>query len=167
MTLDGLMIFRLGLAIAVVVAGGSASAGGRASTATGSITIIRPENNGRMNLIPCKLAIQPSGGLVSAAVTHHGGEKAVPIDDLGKIDLTGGDTVTLSIRQGRYSLSVVTPLPDQPQGYTAGKPHAWRSETLKVAVTVQENVRVSVLPTSAGLTYDGGWKIHELDANDR
>ena len=62
---------------------------------------------------------------------------------------------------------MVTPLSDQPQGYTAGKPHAWRSETLKVAVTVQGKVRVSrsadALPDS---TYDGGWKIHELDANE-
>jgi hypothetical protein len=146
------MTFRLGLAVVVLFAGGGASASGRASAATGSITVIRPENSGGMNLIPCSLMIQRFDGLVSAEVTHLGSEKAIPIKDLGKIDLIGGDTATLWVRPGRYFLSTATRLSDQPRGYTARKPHVWRSEIVNVVVIGQGNVRLSVLPTSAGST---------------
>lgn len=144
---------------------GSGASPGDASTAAGSVTVIRPENNGGMNLIPCKLVLRRSTGLLSAAVTHVDGQRPAPIDDLKSLDLIGGDTLTLSVRPGKYSLSVVTPISEQPQGYR-GKAHVWRSETLNVTVTKQGNVRVSILPTSAGPAYNGGWKIRQLSADE-
>jgi hypothetical protein len=95
-------------------------------------------------------------------VTHLGDHGPTPVRNPARVHLAGGDTVVFSVRPGRYSLRIVTPISDQPPGYAEGKPHVWQSEPLNVVAAPKRAARVVVVPTAIGGTYDGGWRIRAL-----
>jgi hypothetical protein len=142
--------------------GKSAGAGKPAREGAGGVTftIARPENAGMMNLIPARIVIEPSGGIVSSRLTHLGQPKAPPKDRDRGLVLIGGDAVELAVRPGTYSVQALTPVEMQPKGgYIGLKPHRWESSVVKVQLEAGEVITVVLEAGVTGSDYDGSWHI--------
>ena len=132
-----------------------------------SITIVRPENNGSMNVVPCWVTVDRGSDIVSVAVSRGGEQLQAAKWSKQGIRLVGGDSAVLSVRRTIFSLSATTPVTDEPPGFLGEqKLHVWRSTVLKVSVSDGKSVRVVVEPTSKGPGYDGGWRIRTLDSDE-
>jgi hypothetical protein len=124
-----------------------------------AFTIARPENAGMMNGIPARIVLEPHDGILSSRLTHLGLPKAPP-NERGLV-LAGGDTVELSVRPGKYSVQVLTPIDIQPKGgYPPGrKPHNWESPVVKVLLARGEAITLVVEAGVTDADYNGSWVI--------
>jgi hypothetical protein len=137
----------------------SGSTGGRQ---VAFFDLIRPENAGMMNLIPARVVLEPGSGIVSSRVTHL---HTKPKKDLKGLVLVGGDTASVSVKPGTYSVQVLTPVADQPAGsYPAGKPRVWQSAVVKVVLSQGETICVVVEPGIEGTEYNGSWTIGKAES---
>jgi hypothetical protein len=167
----------LALAASLIAAPATAAKAGKGSKSTkdakpeggdggggkhASFGLIRPENAGMMNLIPARISLEPGSGIVSSRVTHLRGN---PKKDLKGLVLVGGDTASLSLKPGTYSVQVVTPVADQPPGiHLAGKAHPWQSAVVKVVLSQGETICVVVEPGIDGTEYNGSWTIGKAES---
>jgi hypothetical protein len=160
------------LQIVLIVGTLATDAGARGASeferaASASITVLRPENDGLMNLVPCWVKVDEAAHVVAATIAHLGG-KPQPTNWTSRgIRLIGGDTAVLSVQRGRVSVRVETEVSEQPPDYSAvQKPHPWRSTPLRVEVSEVKAARVVILPASKGSSYSGGWRVRSLRPNE-
>lgn len=124
--------------------------------------MIRPENAGMMNLVPARISFEPGSGIVSSRVTHL---HPNPKKDLRGLVLVGGDSASLALKPGTYSVQVLTPIADQPVGgYPHGTPRVWESPVVKVVLSQGEAICLLVEPGIDGSEYDGSWTLGKTES---
>lgn len=124
--------------------------------------MIRPENAGMMNLVPARISFDPGSSIVSSRVTHL---HPNPKKDLRGLVLVGGDSASLALKPGTYSVQVLTPIADQPVGgYPHGVPRVWESPVIKVVLSQGEAICLLVEPGIDGSEYDGSWTLGKTES---
>jgi hypothetical protein len=124
--------------------------------------MIRPENAGMMNLVPARISFEPGSGIVSSRVTHL---HPNPKKDLRGLVLVGGDSASLALKPGTYSVRILTPIADQPVGgYPHGTPRQWESPVVKVVLSQGEAICLLVEPGIDGSEYDGSWTVGKTES---
>jgi hypothetical protein len=124
--------------------------------------MIRPENAGMMNLVPARISFDPGSSIVSSRVTHL---HPNPKKDLRGLVLVGGDSASLALKPGTYSVQILTPVADQPVGgYPHGPPRVWESPIIKVVLSQGEAICLLLEPGIDGSEYDGSWTLGKTES---
>ena len=114
----------------------------RSAAAPATVVVVRPENNGSVNILRCTVAFSTG---------QH-------------VELSGAETGTVTVPAGSLWVEASSidlyHYPENPD------PRAWRSRRIQLRLGPGEVVRLSVEPKSKGSTYTGGWTI-EREANER
>ena len=131
-----------------------------------TIEILRDENNGRMNVIPCIIDLKKIDrtkkediGLLNYSVLGLDGKKEKRMDKKGRLFLIGGDRAIVRVEEGKYRIGVYTPTEYQGE-YVPDNTETWKSNYLDIEISGDRKYVLSVEPTANGSEYNGGWIIH-------
>lgn len=125
-----------------------------------NLVLVRNEDNGKMNILPCRLYIENDQGVSVLP------EKVSVIDLSGKqapnrvrdkfVYLVGGDTANYTLKSGTYRILVKTPLSEQDR-YLEAIAKDWVSEKKLITIPGNGIERFYIVPKSEESFYSGGW----------
>ena len=165
------MMFHVAPLIFMLLAG--QPAGGAQAARGGNFTLAtvkfhRPANEGPMNEVPSFVTFDNWADIAHITVTHAGGVQQPHLRDVQGIRLVGGDMVVVFVRGGAHTLRAVTSIADQhPNPIQERKPHAWRSQSLKINTAALDDINILLAPTKSGSSYNGGWRLSKLRPSDK
>jgi len=108
------------------------------SNLTARICIVRPENNGFINIVPSHIIFSNNQ----------------------KLSLSGGEAACIIVEPGEYSFVVESADP-YPSSHK-GKPKKWVSKKVAVRVKGDESITYDISPKSEGSTYTEGWDVKRI-----
>jgi len=128
---------------------------------TANLIVVRNEDNGKMNILPCRIYIETEQGrtVVPEQVTVFdlSGKPAGNRIRSGFVYLVGGDTAKYILKPGKYRITARTPIVEQDK-YLEEQNREWSSE-VKTFEILRENIKeLFVFPKSVEAFYSGGWK---------
>ena len=137
-------------------------------SASAIVNIVRPESTGAMNLAACLISISSmssSGSAIESVdiVDMEGKTKSkIARPRKGEFSLLGGDTAMLRIEPGRFQISAVTPIGEQPQGSLGlVPPWPWKANPVAITAKMGETATILLLPGSWKSAWTGSWCLSE------
>ena len=124
-----------------------------------SLVIVREENNGRMNLLPCRVVLTDGKGVAilpaQLIIKNLAGEPQPDQKKRNYFYQLGGDTASAELAPGSYSIKIYTPISEQGK-YLEYHEHEWVSKTFHFAIGNEKSTTLYVYPSVKGSTYSGG-----------
>lgn len=128
-----------------------------------NVKIIREENNGLMNLVPCNVFIYnedmellPYGNTVIFNIDN---KKQTDRNNNDYFKLLGGETAFLTLFYGNYSMKIITPKEEQ-MGYLEEYDKNWESISYNFEITIDKYIEMEIVPGKDN-AYNGSWIIKE------
>ena len=132
-----------------------------------NVKIIRKENNGRMNIIPCNVFIYDENmeavSYGNTAIFNLENKKQIDRNNNEYFYLLGGETAFLTLFYGNYKIKIITPKKDQVE-YLPDYNKDWESIIYNFCIPIGKYKEIRIIPGSSNksvFNYNGTWIIEE------